>query len=49
MSISSSFAAEYGEKKRKEWLAKLEAARAAEDWDLVGVLIAEMRRFYFSE
>jgi len=49
MSIASAIAAEYGEQKRKEWLAKLEAARLAEDWALVDALIEEMARFYFSE
>ena len=44
MSIATAIAAE-----RKEWLAKLEAARAAEEWALVDALIAEMTRFYFSE
>ena len=49
MSIATAIAAEYSEMKRKEWLAKLEVARAAEEWVLVDALIAEMTRFYFSE
>ena len=49
MSIASSIAADYGEAKRKEWLAKLEAAETAKDWDAVKALIEELRRFYFSE
>lgn len=49
MSIASSIYSEYADGKRKEWLAKLEAARAAEDWAMVDALIAEMTRFYFSE
>lgn len=49
MSIASASAAEYGEKKRMEWVAKLEVAYATKDWDAVGVLLEEMRKFYFSE
>ncbi len=49
MSIASAIAAEYGEKKRMEWVAKLEAAYASKDWDAVGTLLEEMKRFYFSE
>lgn len=49
MSIASAIAAEYGEKKRNEWLKKLRAARIAMDWLLVDELIAEMDKFYFSE
>lgn len=49
MSIASAIAAEYGEKKRNEWLGKLKAARLAMDWLLVDELIAEMNNFYFSE
>lgn len=49
MSISSAIAAEYGEVKRKEWVAKLEAAYAARDWAAVEVLLSEIQRFYFSE
>jgi hypothetical protein len=49
MSIASAIAAEHGEEKRKEWLSKLEVARAAMDWTLVDALIEEMARFYFDE
>jgi len=49
MSIASEIAAEFGEKKRLEWVAKLEAARAAKDWSAVESLIEDMKRFYFCE
>jgi hypothetical protein len=49
MSIASASFAEFGECKREEWLPKLEAARAAKDWDAVENLIEEMRNFYFAE
>lgn len=49
MSTASAIAAEHGEEKRKEWLSKLEVARAAMDWTLVDALIEEMARFYFDE
>lgn len=49
MSIAGSIAAEYSEKKRTEWVQKLEAAYTAKDWDAVGSLLEEMKRFYFSE
>lgn len=49
MSIASSIYSEHADRKREEWLDKLKAARAAENWAMVDALIAEMTRFYFSE
>ena len=49
MSIASEIAAEYGEKKRIEWVTKLEVAYNAKDWNAISLLLEEMRRFYFSE
>ena len=49
MSISSAIAAEYGEQKRKEWVAKLNSAYKERNWEAVHALLKEMRKFYFSE
>jgi hypothetical protein len=49
MSISSAIAAEYGERVRKEWVAKLRLAYIAKDWDAVAALLREMQAFQFSE
>jgi hypothetical protein len=49
MSIMNCVAAASDEKRKNEWLAKLEQARDTKDWSLVDALIQELREFSFEE
>lgn len=49
MSISTSWYAEYANKKKKEWSKELEKALELEDWKKVKELINKINNFYFSE
>ena len=49
MSLASAVAAEFGEKKRLEWVSKIEVALAEKNWDKLKTVLEEMKKFYFSE